>query len=83
MRRLVRYAAIAVLMSATSAFAATYYVAQKAGGGACSVNLRSTPGDEATLAPCRWGPRLAALRPKDLGAPVTPHRRRPYTQLTC
>jgi hypothetical protein len=45
MRRLLPCAAIAVLISATSAFAATeYYVAHKAAGGACSVVTKKPDG---------------------------------------
>ena len=46
MRKSLTYAAaIAMIISATSAFAATeYYVAQKAGGGACSVVTKKPDG---------------------------------------
>ena len=47
MRRRLPFAAIAVLISATSAFAANeYYVAQKAGGGACSVTTKKPDGTQ-------------------------------------
>jgi hypothetical protein len=45
MRKLLPYATIAILISATSAFAAShYYVAQKAGGGDCSVVTKKPDG---------------------------------------
>jgi hypothetical protein len=45
MRRLLPCAAIAMLISATSAFAATeYYVVHKAAGGACSVVTKKPDG---------------------------------------
>jgi len=45
MRRLLSYAAIAMLISATSTLAASqYYVVQKAGGGACSVVTKKPDG---------------------------------------
>ena len=45
MRKLLPSAAIAILISATSAFAASqYYVVHKAGGGACSVTTKKPDG---------------------------------------
>jgi hypothetical protein len=45
MRKLLPYATIAILISATSAFAAShYYLAQKAGGGDCSVVTKKPDG---------------------------------------
>ena len=50
MRRSLTYATIAVLVSATSAFAASqYYVAQKAGGGACSVTTKKPDGTKVMM----------------------------------
>jgi hypothetical protein len=50
MRRLLSYATIAVLITATSAFAASqYYVAQKAGGGACSVTTKKPDGTKSMM----------------------------------
>jgi hypothetical protein len=50
MRKLLPFAAIAVLISATSVFAAsTYYVSQKAGGGACSVTTKKPDGTKVMM----------------------------------
>ena len=50
MRKLLPTAAIAVLISATSVFAAsTYYVSQKAGGGACSVTTKKPDGTKVMM----------------------------------
>lgn len=51
MRKSLTYAAaIAMVISATSAFAASqYYVAQKAGGGACSVTTKKPDGTKVMM----------------------------------
>jgi hypothetical protein len=50
MRKLLPYASIAILISATSAFAASsYYVSQKAGGGACTVTTHKPDGKSAMM----------------------------------
>ena len=50
MRKLLSYATIAALLAATSAFAAsTYYVSQKAGGGACSVTTHKPDGTKVMM----------------------------------
>ena len=50
MRKLLPLAALAVVLSATSVFAAsTYYVSQKAGGGACSVTTKKPDGTKVMM----------------------------------
>lgn len=50
MRKLLSYATVAMLITATSAFAASsYYVSQKAGGGACSVTTKKPDGTKAMM----------------------------------
>ena len=55
MRKLLPSAAIAILISATSAFAASqYYVVHKAGGGACSVTTKKPDGKTEMMARDRF-----------------------------
>jgi hypothetical protein len=50
MRKSISFAAIAVLISTTSVFAAsTYYVSQKAGGGTCSVTTKKPDGTKVMM----------------------------------
>ena len=50
MRKLLPLAALPVVLSATSVFAAsTYYVSQKAGGGACSVTTKKPDGTKVMM----------------------------------
>ena len=48
MRKLLSYAAIAILISGTSAYA-KFYVSQKAGGGACTVVSKKPDGKTTML----------------------------------